>query len=91
MGGHLAGDTYLAEEPRHDRHPSQCAASPSETLFHSPADSFHVAGLLGSVSNLIAAEEARGVGTPLGFSALLQVGLPLTLITLLVGTAWFAM
>ncbi|MER8407945.1 anion transporter [Mesorhizobium sp. M0185] len=46
--------------------------------------------LLGSVANLIVAEHARVSGKPLGFIAFFKVGLPLTLVTLLVGTAWLA-
>jgi Na+/H+ antiporter NhaD/arsenite permease-like protein len=44
--------------------------------------------LLGSVANLIVAEGARKAGIKLGFGAYLRVGLPLTVITLAVGTAW---
>ncbi|RWM61888.1 MAG: anion transporter, partial [Mesorhizobium sp.] len=47
--------------------------------------------LLGSVANLIVAEYARVSGTPLSFAAFLKVGLPLTLVTLLAGTAWLAL
>lgn len=46
--------------------------------------------LLGSVANLIVAEQARAAGTQLSFSAFFKVGLPLTLLTLAVGTAWVA-
>ncbi|ESX42891.1 citrate transporter [Mesorhizobium sp. LSHC426A00] len=46
--------------------------------------------LLGSVANLIVAEQARAAGTQLSFSAFFKVGLPLTLLTLAVGTAWLA-
>ncbi|WP_192180081.1 anion transporter [Mesorhizobium amorphae] len=46
--------------------------------------------LLGSVANLIVAEQARRAGTPLSFGAFFKVGLPLTLITLVAGTAWLA-
>ncbi|MEP6563749.1 MAG: anion transporter [Mesorhizobium sp.] len=46
--------------------------------------------LLGSVANLIVAEQARRAGTALGFGAFFKVGLPLTLITLAAGTAWLA-
>ncbi|MER8827265.1 anion transporter [Mesorhizobium sp. M0938] len=46
--------------------------------------------LLGSVANLIVAEHARVSGKPLSFAAFFKVGLPLTLVTLLVGTAWLA-
>ena len=46
--------------------------------------------LIGSVANLIVAEQARAAGTPIGFLAYFKVGLPLTLITLAFGTAWLA-
>jgi len=45
----------------------------------------------GSVANLIVAEQAHAAGTPLGFGAFFKVERPLTRITLLAGTAWFAM
>ncbi len=44
--------------------------------------------LLGSVANLIVAEEARAEGTPISFWAYFKVGLPLTACTLAAGTAW---
>ena len=44
--------------------------------------------LLGSVANLIVAEQARAAATPIGFFAYFKVGLPLTLVTLAFGTAW---
>jgi len=47
--------------------------------------------LLGSVANLIVAEQSKTAGTPLSFGAFFKVGLPLTLITLVVGTAWLAL
>lgn len=46
--------------------------------------------LLGSVANLIVAEQARTAGTTLGFGAFFKVGLPLTLVTLAAGAAWLA-
>jgi Na+/H+ antiporter NhaD/arsenite permease-like protein len=46
--------------------------------------------LLGSVANLIVAEHARSAGTPIGFSAYFKVGLPLTVTTLAIGTAWLS-
>jgi Na+/H+ antiporter NhaD/arsenite permease-like protein len=46
--------------------------------------------LLGSVANLIVAEQAKVAGKELSFSAFFRVGLPLTLVTLLAGTAWLA-
>jgi Na+/H+ antiporter NhaD/arsenite permease-like protein len=47
--------------------------------------------LLGSVANLIVAEQARAAGAPLSFGAYFKVGLPLTAITLVAGTAWLAL
>ncbi|WP_292243491.1 SLC13 family permease, partial [Mesorhizobium sp.] len=47
--------------------------------------------LLGSVANLIVAEQARAAGKTLSFGAFFKVGLPLTLVTLLAGTAWLAL
>jgi Na+/H+ antiporter NhaD/arsenite permease-like protein len=44
--------------------------------------------LLGSVATLIVAEQARAEGTLISFWASFKVGLPLTLLTLAVGTAW---
>ncbi len=46
--------------------------------------------LLGSVANLIVAEQARAQGTSISFWAYFKVGLPLTLATLAAGTAWLA-
>jgi Na+/H+ antiporter NhaD/arsenite permease-like protein len=46
--------------------------------------------LIGSVANLIVAEQARAAGARLSFGAYFKVGLPLTAITLLAGTAWLA-
>ena len=46
--------------------------------------------LIGSVANLIVAEQARAAGAPIGFFAYFKVGLPLTLITLAFGAAWLA-
>jgi len=44
--------------------------------------------LIGSVANLIVAEQARAAGSPISFLAYFKVGLPLTLVTLAFGTAW---
>ena len=44
--------------------------------------------LLGSVANLIVAEQAKAQGTPISFWDYFKVGLPLTLVTLAAGTAW---
>jgi Na+/H+ antiporter NhaD and related arsenite permeases len=46
--------------------------------------------LLGSVANLIVAEGARKAGIELSFGKYLRVGLPLTIATLAVGSAWVA-
>ncbi len=45
--------------------------------------------LLGSVANIIVAEKARSVGG-LGFREHLRVGLPLTLLTTLIGAVWLS-
>lgn len=47
--------------------------------------------LLGSVANLIVAEGAKKSGIDLSFGKYLRVGLPLTIVTLAVGTAWIAL
>jgi Na+/H+ antiporter NhaD/arsenite permease-like protein len=47
--------------------------------------------LLGSVANLIVAEGTRKSGIELSFGKYLRVGLPLTLATLAIGTAWLAL
>ena len=47
--------------------------------------------LLGSVANLIVAEQAKAAGKELSFMAFFKVGLPLTLLTLFAGTAWLAL
>jgi Na+/H+ antiporter NhaD/arsenite permease-like protein len=44
--------------------------------------------LLGSVANLIVAEQARAEGAPISFWAYFKVGAPLTLVTLAAGAAW---
>ena len=46
--------------------------------------------ILGSVANLIVVENARRAGTELGFVEYLKVGVPLTVLTTLVGVAWLA-
>jgi Na+/H+ antiporter NhaD/arsenite permease-like protein len=46
--------------------------------------------LIGSVANLIVAEQARAAGSPISFFAYFKVGLPLTLVTLAFGTVWLA-
>ena len=44
--------------------------------------------LLGSVANLIVAEQAKAEGAPVSFWAYFKVGLPLTVVTLAAGTWW---
>ena len=46
--------------------------------------------LLGSVANLIVVENARRAGIELSFLEYLKVGVPLTILTLLVGIAWLS-
>jgi Na+/H+ antiporter NhaD/arsenite permease-like protein len=47
--------------------------------------------VLGSVANLIVVENARRAGTELSFLEYLKVGIPLTVVTTLVGVAWLAL
>jgi Na+/H+ antiporter NhaD/arsenite permease-like protein len=47
--------------------------------------------ILGSVANLIVVENARRAGTELGFVEYLKVGVPLMLLTTLVGVAWLVL
>ena len=47
--------------------------------------------VLGSVANLIVVESARRAGTQLSFFEYLKVGVPLTLLSTLVGIAWLAL
>jgi Na+/H+ antiporter NhaD/arsenite permease-like protein len=47
--------------------------------------------VLGSVANLIVVENARRAGTELSFVEYLKVGVPLTVLTTLVGVAWLAL
>jgi Na+/H+ antiporter NhaD/arsenite permease-like protein len=47
--------------------------------------------VLGSVANLIVVENARRAGTELGFFEYLKVGVPLTILTTLVGVGWLAL
>jgi Na+/H+ antiporter NhaD/arsenite permease-like protein len=47
--------------------------------------------VLGSVANLIVVENARRAGTELSFVEYLKVGVPLTVITTLVGVAWLSL
>jgi Na+/H+ antiporter NhaD/arsenite permease-like protein len=47
--------------------------------------------LLGSAATLIVAEIAKGRGVTLGFWAFLRAGVPITILTLLVGIAWLSL
>jgi len=47
--------------------------------------------VLGSVANLIVVENARRAGTELSFVEYLKVGVPVTLVTTVVGTAWLGL
>lgn len=47
--------------------------------------------LIGSVANLIVAEGAAGRGARLGFMDYLKAGLPITVLTLAIGTAWLSL
>jgi Na+/H+ antiporter NhaD/arsenite permease-like protein len=47
--------------------------------------------MLGSVANLIVVESARRARVELGFGEFLKVGIPLTVLTTLVGVAWLAL
>jgi Na+/H+ antiporter NhaD/arsenite permease-like protein len=65
-----------------------------ETAWLALAMSSTLAGnltVLGSVANLIVVETARRTGTELGFVEYLKVGVPLTVLTTLVGVAWLAL
>jgi len=46
--------------------------------------------LVASVANLIVAESARRLGVDIGFWAYARVGVPVTLATIAIGTAWLA-
>lgn len=64
-----------------------------ETAWLALAMSSTLAGnltVLGSVANLIVVENARRAGTELGFVEYLKVGVPLTILTTLVGVAWLS-
>lgn len=47
--------------------------------------------VLGSVANLIVVEQARREGVDIGFWDYCRVGVPVTLVTLVVGAAWLAL
>jgi Na+/H+ antiporter NhaD/arsenite permease-like protein len=44
--------------------------------------------ILGSVANMIVVEAARGRGVHVGFLSYLRLGVPVTVVTLLLGTLW---
>jgi Na+/H+ antiporter NhaD/arsenite permease-like protein len=46
--------------------------------------------VLGSVANLIVVEQARKEGVPISFWDYCRVGIPVTLMTLMIGAAWLA-
>jgi Na+/H+ antiporter NhaD/arsenite permease-like protein len=46
--------------------------------------------LLGSVANLIVAEKAAGNGIKVSFFSYLKIGLPVTVLTILIGATWIA-
>ncbi len=81
--------------------PAVLALRPFMSGFHDPKQAWLVVAmsstlggnftLLGSVANLIVVEQARAAGAALSFGAYFKVGLPLTAITLLAGTAWLAL
>lgn len=63
----------------------------SQTLWYLLAMASTLAGnltLLGSIANLIVAEKAAGYGVRMKFGDYVKIGLPLTLITLIIGTVW---
>jgi Na+/H+ antiporter NhaD/arsenite permease-like protein len=71
-------------EAMHDKERAWLALAMSSTLAGNLT-------ILGSVANLIVVENARRAGTNLGFLEYLKVGVPLTLLTTLVGVAWLAL
>src|SRR5262245_34442517 len=44
--------------------------------------------ITGSIANIIVVERAAADGVPIGFAEYVRVGVPITLVTLAVGTAW---
>jgi Na+/H+ antiporter NhaD/arsenite permease-like protein len=74
--------------------PLMSAIPEKETAWLALAMSSTLAGnltVLGSVANLIVVESARRSGTELGFVEYLKVGVPLTIVTTLIGVAWLAL
>ena len=62
-----------------------------ETAWLALAMSSTLAGnltVLGSVANLIVVEKARREGVMVGFIEYCKVGIPLTILTLMLGIAW---
>lgn len=47
--------------------------------------------LLGSVANLIVGESAKARGVNLSFLAYLKAGLPITILTLIIGVIWLSL
>ncbi|HWE39277.1 MAG TPA: anion transporter [Isosphaeraceae bacterium] len=80
----LLFEPLLKVMPAASREPAWLALAMSSTL----AGNLTV---LGSVANLIVVEGARRSGTELGFVEYLKVGVPLTILTTLVGVAWLAL
>jgi Na+/H+ antiporter NhaD/arsenite permease-like protein len=80
--------------------PAVLALRPFVSALHDPAKAWLVVAmsstlagnftLLGSVANLIVAEQGARAGAPISFGAYFRVGAPLTLLTLAAGTAWLA-
>ncbi len=68
-------------------------AAVQETAWLALAMSSTLAGnltVLGSVANLIVVESARREGTMIGFWEYCRAGIPITLLTLLVGMLWLS-
>ena len=80
--------------------PAVLALRPFIAALHDPAKAWLVVAmsstlagnftLLGSVANLIVAEQGARANAPISFGAYFRVGAPLTLLTLAIGTAWLA-
>jgi Na+/H+ antiporter NhaD/arsenite permease-like protein len=47
--------------------------------------------ITGSIANIIVVERAASEGVHVGFAEYLKVGVPLTLLTLALGTAWLSL
>jgi Na+/H+ antiporter NhaD/arsenite permease-like protein len=80
--------------------PAVLALRPFVSALHDPAKAWLVVAmsstlagnftLLGSVANLIVAEQGARAHAPISFGAYFRVGAPLTALTLIIGTAWLA-